>query len=69
MCSYLLQNMEFDVLLKKYAIKFYYKCNVKKIHFNNEQKIFDYLVQNINILAGSEHIQQVLLNLLTKVST
>jgi hypothetical protein len=57
------------VLLKKYAIKFYYKCNVKKIHFNNEQKIFDYLVQNINILAGSEHIQQVLLNLLTKVST
>lgn len=66
-CEYLLENMEFDLNLKKLAIKFYDKCFQKNIRFGKEQELFAYIVKNINILSNSEHIQPVLLNLLNAV--
>ena len=67
MCEYLLENMEFDVNLKKLAIRFYYKCFQKKIHFHNDDALYSHIVRNINILSNSEHIQPVLLELLNSV--
>jgi hypothetical protein len=66
-CEYLLENMEFDVNLKKLAIQFYHQCNQKAIDFRNTEHLFSYIAQNINILANSEHIQPVLLNLLNNI--
>lgn len=51
MCEFLLENMEFDVSLKKQAVKFYRKCAQRKLSFNNEPVLFSLLARNINILA------------------
>lgn len=59
--------MEFDLNLKKLAIKFYYKCNKKQISFSNEEILFTYIAQNINILSNCENIQSVLSHLLIRV--
>ena len=67
MCLYLLENMEFDVSLKKLSIKVYHKCLLKGINFNNEDLLYNSIVHNINILASSEHIQIVLLSILEKI--
>jgi hypothetical protein len=63
-CEYLLENMEFDVNLKKLAIQFYHQCGQRGIAFDNNDQLFTYVARNINILANSEHIQSVLLRLL-----
>ena len=39
--------MEFDVNLKKMAIRFYDKCFKKNIPFQNEDSLFTYIVFNI----------------------
>jgi NhaP-type Na+/H+ and K+/H+ antiporter len=67
MCEYLLENMEFDVNLKRYSIQFYHKCIIKNINFHNHGLLFTYIANNINILANSENIQTVLLYLLKNV--
>jgi hypothetical protein len=66
-CEYLLENMEFDLNLKKFAVRFYSKCIMKKIYFGNDQLLYTYLVKNINILSSSENVQPVLFYLLSKV--
>ena len=61
--------MEFDVNLKRLAIRFYDKCFKKGIPFQNEDSLFTYIVFNINILSSSDCIQNVLLHLLQNVDS
>ncbi len=60
--------MEFDINLKKLAIKFYFKCNERSLSFKNEEKLFTFIVKNINILATCEHIKPFLTFLLARVN-
>jgi len=69
MCEYLLKNMEFDVNLKKLAVRFYYKCSRKNMQFNNEDALFTYIAQNINIISNSDCLQPFLIDLLRRVNS
>ena len=53
MCEQILENMEFDLSIKKQTITFYYKCNNRLINFDNRGTLFDHCLKNINILSSS----------------
>lgn len=67
MSEYLLENMEFDVNLKKLAVRFYLKVTQRGLSFDNDLLLFSHLVANINILAAAEALQPVLAHLLLRV--
>lgn len=69
LCEYVLENMEFDINLKRYAIKFYYKCQRKRLNVGHPDTLYTYVVKNINILSSCEHIKSVLACLLSRVDT
>ena len=53
LCGVLLNNMEFDVNLKKQAIRFYEKCFRCGLDFDNDDALFTSITLNINILSNS----------------
>ena len=68
MCECILENMEYDINLKKLSVKFYYKCQFKMINFGNFDVLYASIVKNINILSTYENTKPVLTYLLGKVS-
>ena len=53
MCMEILENMEFDLVIKKLAVQFYYQCQDKHIGYGHEDLLYTYLLKNINILSSS----------------
>lgn len=60
MCEYLIDNMEFDVNLKRFALKFYSMSIEQKLFFNNSERLYGYLVKNLNIISSSGEVEVVL---------
>jgi len=62
-----LENMEFDLTIKKLAIQFYYKSQSRNLLFDNDEILFAYILKNINILSSSEFIKPVLTRVMQKI--
>ena len=68
MSEYILENMEFDINLKKLAVRFFNFCIEKDISSWSSTRIYEWLVKNVNILSSCEGIHQLLLFCAKKVT-
>lgn len=66
---YVLENMEFDLSVKELALNFFNSCIQKKQGIDQVEKLYGFLVKNLNIISNSENIGNVLLYCMGQVDS
>lgn len=62
--SYLLANLDFDVNLKIYSVRFYLKLTEDERCLPTLKKIYPYVISNINLLSGFPEARELLIRLM-----
>ena len=61
--------MEFDLSVKELSLSFFNSCIEKQQEIDQIDKLFGFLVKNLNIISTSEHTSSVLLHTMLKVDS
>jgi len=62
--SYLLANLDFDVNLKIYSVRFYLKLTEDERCLATLKKIYPYVISNINLLSGFPEAKELIVRLM-----
>lgn len=62
--SYLLANLDFDVGLKIYSVRFYLKLTEDERCLPTLKKIYPYVISNINLLSGFPEAKELIVRLM-----